>query len=120
MLHCPYMKRLMTLAILVIYGAMPSLVHAQATLPNPLGTTDIRVIVAQVVRGFLTITGPIALIMFIYGGVIWMTSTGTPARIDKGKKVLVWAVLGLVVIFSAFVITNAIFNAILEGNVAGA
>jgi len=37
--------------------------------------------------------------------------------VDKGKKVLVWATLGIVVIASAYIITLTVFRAILQGNV---
>ena len=91
-----------------------------ATLPNPLGTTDVRLIIANVINGALSISGSIALLMFIYGGFLWLTAMGKPEAVDKGKKVLIWATLGIIVIASAYVVTNAIFNALLTGSVTGA
>ena len=96
---------------------MPVVAKAQVTLTNPLGTTDVRLIVANIIQGALSVSGVVALLMFLYGGILWMTSTGQEARITKGKKTLVWATLGIVVIASAYMITLAIFRAILQGNV---
>ena len=98
---------------------MPLFVQAQVTLTNPLGESDVRVIIARVIQGALGIVGSLALVMVIYGGFLWMTAMGHQAQVDKGKQVLIWATLGIVVIASAYVLTNAIFNALLTGNVAG-
>ncbi len=86
---------------------------------NPLGTDDesydIRKIIGRVIRGILSFVGSIALLMFIYGGVLWMTSNGNPERIKKGKDILVWAIAGLGIIFSSYAIVNAILNALTRG-----
>lgn len=75
-----------------------------AHLENPLGAgvTDIRVVIGRVISAILGVTGALALLMFIWGGIIWMTSQGEKARIEKGQKTLSWAVIGLAVIFVAY------------------
>ena len=50
----------------------------------------------------MQIVGSIALLMFIWGGIVWMTSQGEKARVEKGQKTLAWAVIGLAVIFVAY------------------
>lgn len=93
------------------------------SLYNPLGTDaesyDVRYIIGRVIRGILSIIGSIALLMFIYGGVLWMTSNGSPERVKKGRDILVWAVAGLGLIFSSYAIVNAILNALTEGSASG-
>ncbi|MFH1711863.1 MAG: pilin [Patescibacteria group bacterium] len=111
------MKRLRVLAVLLFGALVPYIAAAQVTLTNPLGTTDVRVIIGRVISGVLAISGTIALVMFIYGGLIWMTANGRQENIDKGKRVLTWAILGIVVITSAYVITNTIFQALLTPEV---
>ncbi|MCK4539930.1 hypothetical protein KAU09_02120 [Candidatus Parcubacteria bacterium] len=39
---------------------------------------------------------------FIYGGFTWMLAAGSSEKVQKGKDILIWATLGLVVIFSAY------------------
>lgn len=88
---------------------------AAPTLPNPLGgTTDIRTIIGRVISAALGISGSIALLMFIWGGMLWLTSGGSPERIKKGKDAIVWAVLGLVLIFGSYAILNFVLGAILS------
>lgn len=85
------------------------------SLPNPLGgSTDLRTIIARVINAALGISGSIALLMFVWGGMLWLTSGGSPERIQKGKNTIVWAVLGLVLIFGSYAILNFVLGAILS------
>lgn len=78
------------------------------SLPNPLGenNNDPREVIGQGIKVILGVLGSITLAVFIYGGLLWLTSAGNDQRIKKGKDVLFWAVLGLLVIFSAYTIIN--------------
>lgn len=115
------MKRFFAPLITLTLSVIPFIASAQnSELTNPLGTTDARLIVANIIKGALSISGSIALLMFVYGGFLWMTAAGRPEPVDKGKKILIWATLGIVVIASAYVVTTAIFNALLTGDVSGA
>lgn len=71
-------------------------------LSNPLGTTDISVILGRVVSAFLGIAGSVALLMFVYGGFTWITSGGSSERITKGKNTMIWATIGIAFIFSSY------------------
>lgn len=85
-----------------------------AALNNPLGAnvTSPDDIVSNVIKVFLGIVGAIALLIIIYGGFELLISAGNQEKVDKGKKALTWAVIGLVVVFGSYGITTAIFNAI--------
>ena len=89
---------------------------AQATtvpLPNPLeGHDDIPVLVGSIINYVLGILGVLALVMFIYGGLIWMTSEGAPDKIKKGKDTLIWAILGLALIFFSYALLDFILGAL--------
>lgn len=87
------------------------------TLYNPLGEDDVRVIIGRVIKGVLSVIGSLALLMFIYGGVLWLTSAGNPEMVKKGKEILMWTTLGIVVIFASYAIVNALLYAITTGNV---
>jgi hypothetical protein len=87
------------------------------TLVNPLGTTDPQLIIGNLIRAVLTIIGSITLLMFIYGGVIWITSMGNDKLVQKGKQILVWTVIGLAVIAGAYTLTNAVITGLTTGQV---
>ncbi|MFH1425912.1 MAG: MMCAP2_0565 family pilin-like conjugal transfer protein [Candidatus Kerfeldbacteria bacterium] len=106
--------RIETIASTTVVGlflAMPAL--AQFSLTNPLGNvTDPNEVIANVIRVFLGIVGIISLIIIVYGGFLLLTSGGSPERVKKGRDTLMWAAIGLVVVFASYGITEAIFRAI--------
>ncbi len=78
-----------------------------------LATTDIRVLIARIIRGFLGLLGVIALSLIVYAGFLWMTSGGDTNKIDNAKKILINAVIGLLIILSSFAITEFVFRVLL-------
>ena len=83
-------------------------------IANPLGSVSSpQLLIGKVINGVLGVVGSIALLMFIYGGFMWMTAAGSSERVSKGKEVIVWATIGLVVIFSAYAMVRFVFNDIL-------
>lgn len=96
----------------------PRAAHA-VSLVNPLGdVTDPRVIVGNVISAIISVIGSIAFLMFVYGGVLWITSFGDSAKVDKGKKVLVWATMGLGMIAASYVLVNAVIQGLATGSAA--
>lgn len=83
-----------------------------------LVNTDIRVIVARIIRISFGVLGILAVSIILYGGFLWMTSQGEQGKIDSAKKVLLNATIGLAIILSAFGITEFIIRTILgqDGN----
>lgn len=100
----------------VLLGIMNKVNAAGPTtidLENPLGTTDTFVIVGErVVKPVLGIIGSIALIMFVYGGFMWLTSGGSPDKIKTGRDVFMWSSIGIVVILSSYVLLKFVFDAL--------
>lgn len=90
----------------------------RVTLPNPLGTTDVNTLIGRVIKAALSVVGSLALLMFIYGGVLWMTARGNPEGVKKGQSILFWSTAGLLLIFTAYIILRYIFSA-LQGSVGG-
>lgn len=81
-------------------------------LPNFLGITDPNILINRIIRAILGVTGSAALIIFIYGGFLWLTSAGSDARVTKGTNAMKWAAIGLVIIFSAYVLVSFILNSL--------
>ena len=79
---------------------------------NPLGVVDVRIIIGRVVRAILVIVGALALIMFVYGGFTWLTSAGNDQRVETGRTTLIWASLGLIIVFSAYILVKYVLEAI--------
>lgn len=75
-------------------------------LPNPLPASDIPTILGTVMRAGFGVLGSLALLMFTYGGFLWLTSGGNPEMVEKGKQTMVWAILGVAVIFAGYAIVQ--------------
>lgn len=82
---------------------------AQTGLP----TTDIRITIANIIRVFLGFLGITAIVIILYGGYIWMTAGGNAERVEKAKKILINGAIGLLIILSAFIITQFILGRLL-------
>lgn len=95
----------------------PSAGGGQTTgkLTNPLGTTDVPTLIGKVIKAVLGVVGSIALLMFIYGGFLWLTSAGAEQKITKGKQVLVWAIIGLAIIFLSYAAVGFVISSLTKG-----
>lgn len=74
------------------------------------GGTDIRVVIAKIIRAVLGLLGIIALSIILYAGFTIMTSGGDDAKVLQGRKILTNGVIGLVIILSSFAIVQYILN----------
>jgi hypothetical protein len=79
-----------------------------------LAATDPRIIIARIIQIFLGFLGIIAIGLIMYGGFLWMTAAGNEEQIDRAKKTLVSALIGLAIILSAFAIATFLLNSILQ------
>ncbi|MFA5075791.1 MAG: Ig-like domain-containing protein, partial [Patescibacteria group bacterium] len=107
------------LASLVLIWQLPVLAQApdvglQYLTATGLTSTDIRVVVANIIRYALGLLGIIAVVICIYGGVVWMTSQGNEEKITTAKKILLNGLIGLVIILLSFAIVTWIIGALLK------
>lgn len=83
------------------------------TLNNPLGNINTpEALIGRVIESVMGIVGSIALLMFVYGGLTWMTSAGSQEKVKKGKDILIWSAAGLVVVFMSYAITRVVLTAL--------
>jgi len=84
------------------------------SIRNPLGgaggVSGTTAMINGMIRVVLGFTGLLALISFIYGGILWMISYGDSNKIKKGQDVMKWAVFGLTVIFASYAIVMTLFE----------
>jgi len=79
-----------------------------------LASTNIFLIVSRIIQVFIGLLGVIAISLIIYAGYLWMTAAGNEEKISQAKKILVNAVIGLIIILSAFAIVSFIINKLEE------
>ncbi len=124
-------KRLLLASFLAIflYFILPQVGLAQVANPNRFGLADaasiglpqndLKVAIVRIVQILLGFLGIIAVIMILYGGFVWMTSGGDPAKIEKAKKILINTVIGIIIILSAYIITAFIIMALMGAGGGG-
>lgn len=105
-------------AFIILFAAQFALalaVSAQGetvSLTNPLGSTDINVIGGGIIATVMGVLGSITLLVFVVGGVMWLTSQGNPERVQMGSKTMLYAVIGIFVIFASYAILSAVIKGI--------
>jgi hypothetical protein len=81
-------------------------------LTNPLNVTSVPALLGNIMSTAIGIIGALALLIFIYGGMIWLTSGGVPAKISAGKDAMKWAAIGLVIVFTSYALVSFVFKAL--------
>lgn len=66
--------------------------------------------VALIVSNYiLGIVGSLALLAFVVGGMMWVLSAGNAELVTRGKQTIIGAVIGLVIVFTSFMIIQLVY-----------
>jgi hypothetical protein len=99
----------------------PVLVYGQGIVPpdHPTATScpagyvgncgnytvnDFIVLAVNISRWILGIVGSLTLLMFIYGGTMFLISAGSSDKIGEARKIITAAVVGLLIVLASFLI----------------
>jgi hypothetical protein len=81
----------------------------QTNLPAGVGTTLTVLQIATNILNFLLSTiGVIALIMLVVGAVMYLTAAGNEDRIDTGKKIVTYSIIGITIALASLVLVRQI------------
>ena len=69
---------------------------------------DIPTAIGKVIGAGLSFLGIAFMILIIYGGFMWMFARGNDQAVGKAKEIIQAAVIGLVIVLSAYAITTFI------------
>jgi type IV secretory pathway VirB2 component (pilin) len=107
------MRKIATILSLFALLVLPTVALAQTPTPFSiedvgttigLGTADLKDTVVNIIQWVLGILALVAVVMIIIGGFQWMTAAGSEERIEKAKKVISSAVIGLIIVLLAWAI----------------
>ncbi len=70
------------------------------------------ILLLNVANYLFSIVGALALLFFIYGGFTLILSQGNSEQTSKGKDIIVAAIIGLVVVFSAYMLVRFLGEAL--------
>lgn len=91
---------------LISPGDQPSAIASQTG-----GEGDIREFAKTILNFVLGFLGFIAVVYVIYGGFLYVASGGDDANVEKGKKIILYAVIGIIIILASFAIVNTVLRA---------
>ena len=74
------------------------------------GLNDVFIVIGNVVRILIALSGGLAVIFFIYAAIMYIISTGDPSRIRQAKEILTQAITGLLVILLSYGVVTFLVN----------
>ena len=86
---------------LLIAVIVPVVSGAVVKLDNPLEVDTLWEFVLLIANFIFRLALWIAPIMFIIGGFYYLTAAGSPEKIETGKKIILYTIIGLIIIISA-------------------
>lgn len=102
------MKKHVILSLLLI----PSKLYAYGSLITNNRDQDLGEIVLRVINFIAPLLGGVALIFVVYGGVLFITSSGNPEKLTKARITLLYAIIGVLVIALSWAIVVQSFKII--------
>ncbi|HEU0051498.1 MAG TPA: Ig-like domain-containing protein, partial [Patescibacteria group bacterium] len=84
-----------------------------------LPTTDPRIIAARIINVALGTLAIIFVVLIIYAGFLYMTSGGDAEKTTKAKTWIRNAIIGLIIILSAWAITTFVINKLIQATGGG-
>ena len=73
---------------------------------------EISGMIGKALGGILSFTGIIFFALMIYGGILWMTAAGNDEQTKKATSVITAAIVGIVIVASAYAITSYVGTAL--------
>ena len=74
--------------------------------------TDLMGTLQTIINVALGLIGFVAVVMIIFGGFQYITSSGDAAKVTKAKNTIMYGVIGLVIALLAFAIVNFVLQAL--------
>ncbi len=96
-----------------VQAAAPTSIISTTTSAYQTGNykiSDFIVLAIRISKMILGFVGSLALIMFIYGGIMLLISAGSADTVNKAKKIITAAVIGLIIVFSSYLIIKFVLS----------
>lgn len=81
------------------------------------GAPEIAQLVGQIIGIALSLLGLVFMVLIIYGGFLWMQARGNEEDAKQAKEIVINATIGVVVVFSAYAVSNYIIGSLSSLNV---
>lgn len=109
-------EKLFTVVVAYLYSTSPAFAQTVSWsgvcvggAGNDVATIQgLECLIANVFTVIITLIGLAAFVMLIVGSVRWLMSGGNSSALDKARSTMTYAIIGIVVALSAFIVLNLI------------
>lgn len=97
-----------------LFGALVFSLVLVAISTNPVLASEsadlskVQNFIQNVIQVLVTLAGLLAAGFLVMGGIGYITSSGNPEHLDRSKRTIIYAGLGLAIAIGAFVISNIV------------
>ncbi len=77
-----------------------------------LSETSVPAMIGSIIKIILGLSGTVALIFVIWGGIKWMLSKGEAGKIAEARKIMTAGMIGIAIIAASYAITEFVLNQI--------
>lgn len=82
-----------------------------SSIPNAYDVID------QIIFMIVSVTGVVIFVLVIYGGFMWATARGNDEQVKNAQQTIVRGVIGLTLVFSAYMISNFVLSTLSAASV---
>ena len=94
--------------LIAVVAVMAVLVTSHPAFAADGGVGQVENFIRSVIKVIAGLAGLVATVFFVIGGFGYITSSGNPEHLDRSKKTLLWAAIGLAITIGAFVLSNIV------------
>jgi len=80
---------------------------------SPGKSASPEVEVGRIIAYALSFLGVVFMILIVYGGYMWLTARGNEEQITKAKDLIKHSIIGMVIVFAAFMVSYFVVDRIL-------
>lgn len=95
------------ITLLIVVLGLP-LVLPGTALAATAGVSNVENFIRSIITVFAGLAGLVATGFLVAGGFTYITSSGNPEHLDRAKRTITYALIGLAITIGAFVISNIV------------
>ena len=104
------------IALITALGA--PLLFTEPAFAATAGVSNVENFIRSIITVFAGLAGLVATGFLVAGGFIYITSSGNPEHLDRGKRTITYSLIGLAIVIAATVISSIVVT--LASNAFGA
>jgi len=109
-------EKLFVAVVAYLYSTSPAFAQTATWTGVCVGGADsdvatiqgLECLIANIFTVIITLIGLAAFVMLIIGSVRWLLSGGNSSNVEKARNTMTYAIIGIVVALSAFIVLNLI------------